>query len=155
MVYETGDNSTVAEGEAEPEDLFYSRAEGFGDNYVVWAETDTASADLSLCYPNDPHGDESTIGSIVEGSGFCNEFDRMNARGDTHSSEANLEANPDGSKLYGVWTQWVFDDAGEEVVESDAMARRIWWLDDYISADNSWTLPGTNQPNTANPDPQR
>jgi len=44
-------------------------------------------------------------------------------------------------------SQWVFDEAGEEVVESDSMARRIWWIDDYISADpdNVWTLPGTNQ----------
>ena len=41
MVFETGDNSTVAEGEAEPDDLFYSRAESFGDDYVVWFETDT------------------------------------------------------------------------------------------------------------------
>ena len=53
------------------------------------------------------------------GSGFCNEFDNMNTGGDTHSSEANMEANPDGSKLYAVWAQWVFDATGEEVVESD------------------------------------
>jgi len=77
---------------------------------------------------------------------FCNEFDRMNAGGDTHASEASLKANPDGSKLYGVWAQWVFDDLGEEIAESEAMARRVWWIDDYISPDNSWTLPGTNQP---------
>ncbi len=41
MVYETGDNTTVADGEAEPLDLFYSRGENFGDDYVVWTETDT------------------------------------------------------------------------------------------------------------------
>jgi hypothetical protein len=124
---------------------------------VVWAETDTSSADISLCYPSDPHEDEGIIGTVIEGSGFCNEFDRMNAGGDTHSSEANLEANPDGSKLYGVWAQWVFDETGEEVIESDAMARRIWWIDDYISADPdlTWTLPGTNQPDTAEPNPQQ
>lgn len=81
----------------------------------------------------------------------------MNAGGDTHSSEANLEANPDGSKLYGVRVQWVFDETGEEVIESDAMARRIWWIDDYLSADPdlTCTLPGTNQPDTASPNPQR
>jgi hypothetical protein len=73
------------------------------------------------------------------GSGFCNEFDRTNAGGDTHSSEADLEANPNGSKMYGVWTQWVFGADGEEVVESDAMARRVWWLDDYIPSD-AWPL---------------
>ncbi len=68
---------------------------------------------------------------------------RMNAGGDTHSSEAN----PDGSKLHGVWAQWVFDANGEET-ESDAKSRRIWWLDDYILEDSElvWTLPGTNQP---------
>jgi hypothetical protein len=150
MVYETGDNSTVEAGEAEPLDLFYSRAENFGDNYVVWAETDSDTADASLCYPSDPHGDEGVIGTVIEESGFCNEFDRMNAGGDTHASEANLEANSDGSKLYGVWAQWVFenDDYEGEIIESNAMARRIWWIDDFISdnPDNVWTLPGTNQP---------
>lgn len=148
MVFETGDNNTVEAGEAEPQDLFYSRAVHFGDDYEVWAETDSNTAEASLCYPSDPHGDEGIIGTVIEGSGFCNEFDRMNAGGDTHSSEANLEANPDGSKLYGVWAQWVFedDDYEGEIIESDAMARRIWWIDDYISSDNSWTLPGTNQP---------
>ena len=83
---------------------------------------------------------------MVEGSGFCNEFDRLNRGGDTRSSEATLEANPDGSKLYGVWAQWVLDETGEEVIESDAQSRRIWWIDDYISDTFSWTLPGTQQP---------
>lgn len=147
MVFETGDNRTVEEGEAEPLDLFYSRAINFGDDYVVWTDEILDSA-LTECYPSDSHGDEKVIGTPAEGSAFCNEFDRMNASGDTHSSEASLEANPDGSKMYGVWTQWVFDEYGEEVTESDAMARRIWWIDNYISPnpDLVWTLPGTNQP---------
>ena len=145
MVYETGDNTTVEAGEAEPLDLFYSRAINFGDDYVVWAE----AADLSVCYPSDPHGDE--VPAVLVGSGFCNEFDRMNAAGDSHSSEANLESNPDGSKLYGVWAQWVFDATGEEVVESDAMARRIWWIDDYIPS-NAWDFgQGTGDGTPANP----
>jgi hypothetical protein len=29
----------------------------------------------------------------------------------------------------------VFDENGEEVIESDATARRAWWIDDYIPAD--------------------
>jgi hypothetical protein len=152
MVFEVGDNTTVEEGEAEPLDLFYSRAESFGDDYVVWTETDsyTADPDLTLCYPNDPHGDEFVIGTVVEGSGFCNEFDNMNTGGDTHSSEANLVANPDASKLYGVWSQWVFaddEDYESEIVESAAMARRIWWIDDYVSEnpDLIYTLPGTQK----------
>ena len=133
MVYETGDNSTTEAGEAEPLDLFYSRAINFGDDYVVWAE----KSDLGVCYPSDPHGDE--VPAPLVSSGFCNEFDRMNAGGDTHSSEANLEANPDGSKLYGVWAQWVFGSNGEEVIESDAVARRVWWIDDYIPTE-AWVF---------------
>jgi hypothetical protein len=148
MVYETGDNTTVEVGEAEPLDLFYSRAEGFGDDYVVWTETDTGfDADpTSVCFPTVDYGVEDL--GVAVGSGFCNEFDNMNTGGDTHASEANLESNPDGSKLYGVWAQWVFDATGEEVAESSAQARRIWWIDDYRSTnpDLIYTLPGTQQP---------
>jgi hypothetical protein len=146
MVFETGDNTTVEVGEAEPLDLFYGRAESFGDDYVVWTETDTGSANPEECYPTVDYGVEDL--GVAVGSGFCNEFDNLNTGGDTHSSEANLESNPDGSKLYGVWAQWVFDETGEEVVESDAMARRVWWIDDYISTnpDLIYTLPGTQQP---------
>jgi hypothetical protein len=134
MVYETGDNTTVEVGEAEPLDLFYGRAINFGDDYVVWAD-EVVDSTLATCYPSDPHDDD--VPEVLIGSGFCNEFDRMNAGGDSHSSEANLEANPDGSKLYGVWAQWGFDAGGEEIVESDAMARRIWWIDGYIPL-NAW-----------------
>jgi hypothetical protein len=148
MVFETGDNTTVEVGEAEPLDLFYSRAESFGDDYVVWTETDTGyDADpTDVCYPTVAYGVTGVEGTVLEGSGFCNEFDRMNRGGDTRSSEANLEANPDGSKMYGVWAQWVLDVTGEEVVESDAMARRIWWIDEWRSDTNAYTLPGANQP---------
>ena len=72
----------------------------------------------------------------------------MNTAGDTHSIEADLEGNSDGSKLYCTWTQWVFAEYGEDVVESDAMGRRLWWIDDYISDENAWTLPGTNNTDT-------
>jgi hypothetical protein len=143
MVFETGDNTTVVVGEADPLDLFYGRAESFGDDYTVWYETDTLfTVEGEGCYPSDPH-DVLGISSVIVDSGFCNEFDNMNTGGDTHSSEASLAANPDGSKMYGIWAQWVFDDSGEEVVESDAQARRVWWLDDYISTENAYTLPGT------------
>jgi hypothetical protein len=145
MVFETGDNSTVDVGEAEPLDLFYGRAVSFGDDYEVWAETETEDGDTTVCYPSDPH--LADVNPVIVGSGFCNEFDRMNTGGDTHSSEANLEANPDGSKLYSVWGQWVFGydmHGNEAITESDAMARRVWWIDGYIPS-NAWTLPGTNQ----------
>ncbi len=140
MVFETGDNSTVSEGEAEPLDLNYSRGINFGDDYAVWAE----ETDLSVCYPSDPHLVDD-VSEVIIDSGFCNEFDNMNTGGDTHSSEASLAGNSNASKLYGVWTQWVFDEAGEEEIESDAMARRVWWIEDYIPSDeNAWTLPGTS-----------
>ncbi|WP_455196270.1 hypothetical protein, partial [Kaarinaea lacus] len=148
MVYETGDNRTVQVGEAEPLDLYYSRAINFGDDYVVWAD-EVLDASLLQCYPSDAHGDD--VPEVLIGSGFCNEFDRMNARGDTHSSEANLEANPDGSKMYGVWAQWVFDATGEEIIESDAVARRIWWIDNYLPAD-AWVFgQGSGDGTPANP----
>jgi hypothetical protein len=148
IVFETGDNNTVQDGEAEPEDLFYSRAEQFGDHYVVWYETDTGfTLTDEGCYPSDAHDDADIMESIIEGSGFCNEFDRMNTRGDTRSSEADLEMNPGGSKLYGVWAQWVYenDDHTLPITESEGMARRLWWIDGYISDTESWTLPGTNK----------
>ena len=148
MVYETGDNRTVQVGEAEPLDLYYSRAINFGDDYVVWAD-EVLDASLLQCYPSDAHDDD--VPEVLIGSGFCNEFDRMNARGDTHSSEANLEANPDGSKMYGVWAQWVFDATGEEIIESDAVARRIWWIDNYLPAD-AWVFgQGAGDGTPANP----
>jgi hypothetical protein len=146
MVFETGDNNTVQDGEAEPLDLFYGRAESFGDDYVVWTETDTESANPEECYPNVSYGVIGVEGTVLEGSGFCNEFDNLNTGGDTHSSEANMEANPDGSKMYAVWAQWVFADDNDyesEIIESDAMARRVWWIDDYVSDTNAYTLPGT------------
>jgi len=155
MVYEVGDNSTVEAGEAEPLDLYYGRAEGFGDDYVVWTETDTGYDDPdTVCYPTVPHDDEKVIGTVIEGSGFCNEFERLNTAGDTHASEASVIGNPDASKLYGVWAQWVLEDDEDydsENLETDAMARRIWWIDDYRSIDeeNIWRLPGTQQPDDA------
>jgi hypothetical protein len=135
IVYETGDNTTTEFGEPEPLDLFYSRGVMFGDHYLVWAEED----DLSVCYPSDPHGVE--LPEELVGSGFCNEFDQMEqGRQELEASEASLEANPGGQFLYGVWAQ--IDHLNSE---SDPVARRVWWIDDYISETNAWTLPGTNQ----------
>lgn len=133
MVYETGDNSSVQAGESEPLDLFYSRAENFGDDYVVWTETDTSSAGAKVCYPTDPHLNDD-VSDVVVGS--------LNA-GQTHSSEADLEGSQDRSKLHATWTQWVFEDDSEELAESEAMNRRVWWLDNFIPAE-AWTLGGTD-----------
>jgi hypothetical protein len=137
VVYETGDNNTTAEGEPEPLDLFYSRAVNFGDDYEVWAETE--DGDVSECYPNNPH--EADVPEELVGSGFCNEFDQVDqGRPELEGSEASLEANPGGQFLYGVWSQ--IDHLNDE---SDPVARRVWWIDDYVSEENAWTLPGTSQ----------
>ncbi len=131
IVYETGDNTTTEFGEAEPLDLFYSRAVMFGDNYQVWAEED----DLSVCYPNDPH--DQDIPEELIGSGFCNEFDQMEqGKPGLEASESSLKANPGGQFLYGAWSQLQIED--HEATESDAMVRRIWWIDDYISETWAW-----------------
>jgi hypothetical protein len=137
IVYETGDNTTVADGEAEPLDLFYSRGVFYGDHYQVWAE----ETDLSVCYPSDPHG--TTVPTELVGSGFCNEFDDLEGRRDTESSEASVTASPYGDFLYAVWAQAQHDATTGELLESDAMFRRVWYLDDFISPTNAWTLPGT------------
>lgn len=135
IVYETGDNSTVEFGEAESLDLFYSRGVKFGDHYQVWAEED----DLSVCYPSDPH-DDTNVSDVVAGSGFCNEFDDLERKKDITSGEGSIEANPDGSWLYGVWSQ-------EDTVTGEFSAewRRAWFIDGYISTDHAWDLPGQSQ----------
>lgn len=125
IVFETGDNTTTAEGEPEPLDLYYSRAVMFGDHYQVWAEEDG----LSVCYPSDPH--DQDVPEELIGSGFCNEFDQMEQGiPGLEASEASLTANPGGEFLYGVWAQHDADTG-----ESDAMARRVWWIDGYIPSD--------------------
>ena len=150
IVYETGDNTTTALGEPEPEDLFYSRAVMFGDHYQVWAEEN----DLSVCYPSDPHNDtdpETGVPTELIGSGFCNEFDQLDqgTKG-LQASEASLTANPGGQFLYGVWAQLAHDETGD-VSESDAMARRVWWIDDYISTADAWVFgQGTGDGEPAN-----
>jgi hypothetical protein len=132
IVYETGDNTTAAEGEPEPLDLFYSRAINWGDQYVVWAE----EGDLERCYPSDPHDDLDVPVELL-GTGFCNEFDQMErGRKGIEASEASLVGSPGGQFLYGVWAELEFDDLGN-LIGSDAQARRVWWIDDFIPL-NAW-----------------
>jgi hypothetical protein len=143
VVYEDGDNTTVTEGEAEPLNLGYGRGEMFGDHFTVWAETDTASGTIANCYPNDPHGDADA--QWAAGTGFCNEFDTMEGFRDSLSEESSITASAYGDFLYGVWGQFNVDTDTGEFIDGDSMFRRMWYLDDYISEDNAWTLPGTNQ----------
>ena len=146
IVFETGDNTTTAVGEAEPLNLDYGRAEMFGDRFTVWAETDTSTADLSSCYPNDAHG--TTDAAWAVGTGFCNEFDTLEGFPDSLSEEASITSSAYGDFLYGVWGQFNVEENPEtdelEFVDGDSMFRRVWYLDNYISPDKACTLPGTN-----------
>jgi hypothetical protein len=102
IVYETGDNTTTAEGEATPLDLFYSRTSVYGDVYDL------------VEYEKD--------GEIVLG------FDWLEHDNNVHASEASVLANPSGSFFYAAWNQWQ-EDAEENIFESDAWVRRIMYLD--------------------------
>ena len=127
MVYETGDNTTVSEGEAEPLDLFYSRAVTWGDHYLVWAELST----LADCLPSVDTEDDFDM------DGFCNEFDWLEGSHRSLSGEASVTANPGGTQFYALWNQEDEDDG--EIVASDAWFRRVAFIDDYVPAD---FLPG-------------
>ena len=147
VVFESGDNTTVAVGEAEPLNLDYGRAEVFGDHFTVWSEIDTGLSDpVNDCYPSNPH--DTTDVDWATGTGFCNEFDTMEGFPLSLSEEASITSSAYGDFLYGVWGQFNVEedpDTGEHVfVDGDTMFRRVWYLDDYISVANAYTLPGTS-----------
>jgi hypothetical protein len=111
IVYETGDNTTVAEGEAVPLDLFYSRATNFGDDY-------------DLVELNTPVGEDE---DALLG------FDWLEHDKELLSGEAANTFNNAGTMYYVVWNQWQ-EDEHENVSNSDAIFRRIWF-NDAIDAD--------------------
>lgn len=142
VVFEDGDNTTVAVGEAEPLNLGYGRGEIFGDHFTVWAEIDTDhGGGIDDCYPNNPHGDPDV--AWATGTGFCNEFDTLEGYHDALSEEASLTASANGDFLYAIWGQ-INVNENNEFVDGDTMFRRIWYLDNYISETSAWTLPGGN-----------
>lgn len=140
MVYETGDNTTVALGEAEPLDLFYSRAINWGDNYLVWQD----EADTSACLPSADEEDDFDL------NGFCNEFDALEA-GPAESGEASITASPGGQFFYAAWNQVDFDRDGYET-GSDVWFRRVLFLDEYIPSEED-DDGGEDPPDS--PDPPR
>jgi hypothetical protein len=154
VVFESGDNTTVAVGEAEPLNLDYGRAEVFGDVYTVWTEIDTDYSTIDDCYPNNAHDDDRMIDWGMVGTGFCNEFDTLEGHRDDLSEEASLASSAYGDFLYGVWGQYTVDPDTGEFLEGDSIFRRVWYLDNYISLDNAYTLPGTEQQGTPDPDNQ-
>lgn len=118
IVYETGDNTTVAEGEAVPLDLFYSRAYDWGDDYDY------------VEYFKDKDGDG--IGETVL------EWDWLENKQDDLSGEANVTANPGATYFYAVWNQW--QEPEEDVIEnSDMYFRRVMYLDD-VDAEPSGSI---------------
>jgi len=122
VVYETGDNETTAEGEAEALELFYGRAVGFGDHYQVWAEE---AAMETECLP----------GPTPAGV-FCNEFERLTTGSDVSAEEASLVMSPAGDTLYSAWAQFTTAPIPGEPL-SDARYGRIWYSDPYPA----WTAP--------------
>jgi hypothetical protein len=116
IVYETGDNTTVAEGEAVPLDLFYSRATNWGDDYDL------------VEYYND------TTGETEEG------FDWLEHDREDLSGEAANTCNNAGTFYYAIWNQWQ-EDEHENVSDSDAIFRRIMYLEN-IEADPTAMILG-------------
>lgn len=104
-VFETGDATTVLlGGEADPLDLFGSRATVYGD---FWDTEDV----------------------FAQGKGLWEErWDWLENKKDVLSGEASIAGSPGGAYLWVVWNEWMEYDDGH-VYESDPMFRRLWWDD--------------------------
>lgn len=124
IIYETGDNTTVAEGEATPLNLYYSRATVYGDEYEVM-DYMTITDDLLL-----------------------DRWPWLENKDEILSGEAGMLANPGGTFMYAVWNQWEEeityweDEYGivheeENIFNSDILFRRLMYLPDEIDAEGS------------------
>ncbi len=119
MIYETGDNTTSAEGEATPLDLFYSRATIYGDVWELDPDYLLLDAD----------------GSILSVEDYRWNWDEHDQ--EMLSGEAGMLANPGGTFMYAVWNQWeeeiILDEFGNEhenLFNSDMPFRRHLYLPD-------------------------
>jgi hypothetical protein len=116
MVYETGDNTTVAEGEAVPLDLFYSRGTVYGDLWEL-----------------DPDWYDPETGEIID-----YRWNWLENKKDDLSGEAGMLVNPGGTFMYSVWNQWkeeITDDGHELIYDSDIIFRRLLYLMDDDTRD--------------------
>ena len=105
LTFEVGDNTTVEFGEAEPLDMYYSRATNYGDDFdVVLAEDPDETENLYY-------------------------FDWLENKRQVHAAEAAVFASPGGQFFYAIWNQWEYD-ALENEIESDANMRRWYWASD-------------------------
>ena len=114
MIYETGDNTTVAVGEATPLDLYYSRATIYGD---VWETMDYFT---------------------TEDDELLDRWPWVENKADILSGEAGMLANPGGTFMYAVWNQWeeeILPDGHELVFNSDIIFRRMMYLPDDAEVD--------------------
>jgi hypothetical protein len=122
MVYETGDNTTVAEGEAIPLNLYYSRATVYGD---VWEL--------------DPNWYDEETGEILD-----YRWPWLENKKEILSGEASMLANPGGTFMYAVWNQWqeeLLPDGHELVFDSDIIFRRLMYLTDEDASSVALTYP--------------
>lgn len=107
VVYETGQTDPVELGlEADAEDLFYSRATAWGDDY-------------------------DTVDWYNEKTGIWEErWDWLENQKADKSGEAAVQASPGGDLMYAIWNQWVEGEPTEGLVEeADAIFRRALWDD--------------------------
>lgn len=113
ITFEVGDNTTVEFGEATPLDMYYSRAFNYGDDFVYVEDTDA-----------DPTSENEMY------------FDWLEHKRDVHAAEAAMSGNPGGTFFWTIWNQWK-EDEHENVWDSDAMLRRLMFLDETVIDDPS------------------
>jgi hypothetical protein len=110
VVFETGDNTTVADGgEAEALDLNFGRGVNYGDYYQ------TVSEELDML------GNCST-------DVMCNEFQRLNT-GQSAAEEASLAMGPSGNELFSAWAQVDIDVSSPTYETAIAAFGRVWYDD--------------------------
>jgi hypothetical protein len=121
LVYETGDNTTVTEGEAVPLNLYYSRATAYGDTFE-WFD-----------YINDPDDGDPVDGELVPTVDVEPRWPWLENAADDLSGEASVVMNPGGTFVYNVWNQWreeILPDGHELISDSDIIFRRLLYLPD-------------------------
>ncbi len=112
VTFEVGDNTTVEFGEATPLDMYYSRALNYGDDY-------------EMVVVEDPEETDNT-----------EYFDWLENKRQYHAAEAAVMASPGGELMWAIWNQWQ-EDLHENVFDSDAIMRRLLFLDEDDEDDGS------------------
>jgi hypothetical protein len=117
VTYQSADNQVVdLDTGPEPLDMFYSRTFNFGDDYD---EQDVCATDLE-----DPWYPSSNV--VCEEGEVELRFDWLELRKRSQSDDAEIIANPNGDRLYAVWSQEDFGKKGV-VIGSDAWFRRVFY----------------------------